>query len=1090
MELIVKSYNETKNNTEYGSDIELEITYHIMKSADIYKELFNKLNDLSNDINIIENIDIYYKNNIRVTKVFKHGVNTNDDIIIQKKSLLKPYKFNNSINKITSYRLKLNSEEVCKIKDLGPIERIRIKLRVSFILKDHDMFKVDLDLVKNIESSEKNLKEIKNMLFKKYEIKNMADNINYSLFDEMVMETEFNNNNNDLSSNDINSSIEFVKSLFNNKIGLYQSYIYKIARKIINNDMYLENFKERFGLKKLLNNVIELNSEVYYKNIIPDIQNYYVTDKIDGQRCICYIEEYQSLINIKLLTNKLYQIKEYNDTIITIKDKHKNDNSNDRKKTTILDCEIIFNSNKKDLDEISESDIFLYIFDIISLDNNKIAYKPFEERIKYLETGYNKISKLSNVNIKQYVKLTSNYKNELKEFYDSHSKSTKYEIDGLIFVPNSNITKGTNTSSKFKINSNYSNMIGYKWKPIEHMTIDFFVCKLPFNLYNNIPYNNLKLKQNDAIYILFSGISKSDYEKFKLSYMLDYKKIVDPKYLNGSMYPIQFTTSDNIYNYIYTGAEQELHNRICEFGYDIEHNKWKFKKIRTDRDVELERGDYFGNYYKIAENIWNNINNPLTFDMLISDNTSYFINDNNDFYKAQRSFNSFVKTYTLESIISEKITDKNDTDFVIDLAAGKGQDVARLSNLGFKTGLFIDNDKNALSELLNRKHNLKTINKNQIQILIKNIDLKDNYSDIIKKLTSLNIKKESADVIICNFAIHYIIINEDYLLNLIKLLDYYLKPNGRFIFTCFDGERIFNMLKSTDEWNSYENNNLKYSIKKLYKSDNLTNYGQKIDVLLPFSNNEYYTEYLMNISNILNIFNMSNFTTEISLSFDTLLDNFKHANEKVYNELSKSDKEFIGLYQFNILKKNQSNSIISKSNLNILYKNVMGGNEYINNNIMNMGNIKLIEQFPKSNRILLIINCQCDNIINNCLTKFTDKNYKNFYKHKKNKNNIIKIVGFVDKLSSYKNIFLENNNYDSIILFDKLFDCNESYDEIMIKKSSIPIILTDANNKNIIVINNELLNNIYNSDVYYENINDFQNIKNYLDINNELYIHN
>ena len=190
-------------------------------------------------------------------------------------------------------------------------------------------------------------------------------------------------------------------------------------------------------------------------------------------------------------------------------------------------------------------------------------------------------------------------------------------------------------------------MIGYKWKPIEHMTIDFFVCKLPSNLYSNIPYNNLKLKQNEYIYILFSGISQSDYKKFKLSYMLDYKKIVDEKYLNGSMYPIQFTTSDNIYNYIYVGSEQDLNNRICEFGYDTDDNKWKFKKIRTDRDVELERGDYFGNYYKIAEHIWNNINNPLTFDMLISDNTSYFMNDNNDFYKAQRSFNSFVKTYTL-----------------------------------------------------------------------------------------------------------------------------------------------------------------------------------------------------------------------------------------------------------------------------------------------------------------------------------------------------------------------------------------------------------------------------------------------------------
>ena len=84
---------------------------------------------------------------------------------------------------------------------------------------------------------------------------------------------------------------------------------------------------------------------MYYKNIIPEIKNYYVTDKIDGQRCICYIEEYESLLNIKLLTNKLYQIKEYNDNIITIKDNKDSKDIKNRKKITILDCEIIFNKN-------------------------------------------------------------------------------------------------------------------------------------------------------------------------------------------------------------------------------------------------------------------------------------------------------------------------------------------------------------------------------------------------------------------------------------------------------------------------------------------------------------------------------------------------------------------------------------------------------------------------------------------------------------------------------------------------------------------------------------------------------------------------
>lgn len=1082
---IIDLYNTKLSENKYNNNTELEITYHITKSDNIYKEIFNKLKELSKDIIIIENIDIYYNNNIRVTKNFNNGVNTNTDIITKKTSLKKPYKFSSNINNILNYRLKLNNEETIKSTNLGQIQFIRIKLRISFSFQNNDKFKIDFDLIKNINPNEKHLVEIKNRLFKNYTIDNITENLDYSLFDEMVLETEFTGK---INIDDISNSIDFIKSLFDSNIGEYQKYIYKIAKYIINNSTYLENFKEKYGLKKLLNNVLEVNSETYYKNIIPYINNYYITDKIDGQRCICFIEEYDSLINIKLIMNKLYQIKEYNDKIVIIKDSI----NKTKKKLTILDCEIIFNNSKsKDSDELSENDIFLYIFDILTLENNKIAYKPFENRIEELESGFNKIKMLSNVKIKEYKKLTSEYKNEIKEFYEKKSLNTIYEIDGLIFIPNSNVQ---NKDNKFKINTNYTNMVGYKWKPIEHMTIDFFVCKLPKNLYTNIPYKNYKIKTNEKIYILFSGISKTDYEKFKLSYMVDYKKIVDEKYTHGNIFPIQFTTSDNIYNYIYIGNEDDLHNRICEFSYNTDKNKWNFKKIRTDRDVELERSNYFGNYYTISEYIWNNINNPLTLDMLTSDNTGYFINDKNDFYKAQRSYNSFVKTYILESIISEKLTDKNQTDFVIDLASGKGQDLARLSDLGFKSGLFIDNDKNALSELLNRKHNLRTRNNKQMQIFIKNIDLKTNYLDIIKKINELNIEKESADIIICNFAIHYIIINDEYLTNFIKLLNYYLKPNGRFIFTCFDGQRVFDLLKDTEIWNSYENNNLKFSIKKLYKSNSLSNNGQKIDVLLPFSNNEYYTEYLVNLDYVLNVFQMSNFTTEISLSFSTLLEQFKTSNNKVYNNLSNSDKEFINLYQYVIIKKNQSNSIISRSNITKIYKEITGSNDNIvNNNIESQGNLEHIKNFPNSSRILVIINTEISNIINNIISLFEDNSYKNFYKFKKNKKNIVKVVGFnKNNKNSYKNIFLENQNYDSIILYNVSFIYTEFYNNILIKKSSIPMILSDENNNNIIIINKELLNKIYDDESYNNTIDndDFDNIQAYIKLNEIFYIHN
>ena len=1091
MDIIINTYNNLAiENDDKNTQLELEITYHFNKNVEIYKDIFNKLHNLSNSIQIIENIDILYENNIRLTKIFKSGINTNSDLTIKKERLLKPFVFREGINNITSYRLKCSSEKIVKSKTHGEIKMIRLKLRISFILKDYPNFKVDLDLIKNINKNEKHLKEIKNTLFKEYQVANIIDNINYSLFDDMVLETEFLTF--PVSTQEVEDSISVIKSIFGEGTNSeYQKYIFKIAKCIIQNKTYLENFRHKSGLKKLLNNVLEINTDTYFKNVIPNITEFYVTDKIDGQRCICYIEEYitesDSTINITLITNKIYLIKEYNEKIIIDK--------NTTKKTTILDCEIIFNEGTKDKDILSENDIFLYIFDIISLENEKIAFKPFQERLPFLENGFNKLKMLPNVNIKEYIKLTDNYKDELKEFYERKKSSKKYEIDGLIFTPSSKVK----TNNKFPINTNYNNMLGYKWKDIKNMTIDFFVCKLPKNLYTNIPYNKLKLEKNQNIYILFSGISKSDYNRLNLTYMIDYKKIISDKYTNGSIFPIQFSTSDSPYNYIYLDSNNNLHERICEFNYDTKEQKWVFKKIRTDRDVELERGEYFGNYFKVSESIWNNINNPLTFDMLIGSNTGYFMQDNNTFYKSQRAYNSFVKTYVLETVLSSKLTDKNSTDLVIDLASGKGQDLARLTNLGFKKGLFIDNDKNALSELVNRKHSLKTIDNNSMKIYVKNINLTTDYSIIIKILEEFDIKKESVDIIICNFAIHYILINEGNLINLIKLLNHYLKPNGRFLFTCFNGEKIFKLLKETNEWNSYENNNIKYSIKKLFKSESLTNFGQKIDVLLPFSKDAYYTEYLVNIDHVSNIFNNNNFTVEVSLSFNTLLDEFREKNYKEFENLSDSDKDYISLYQFVIVKKNQSSSIISKSNIKSLF-NISGiggagslefksSSSPFYEGLQENGNLNLIQNINNSNRILLIINTEIPTIIENITDIFIENNFKDYYKYKKNKNKIIKVVGFEESSSGiYKKLYNENKGFDSIIIYDKSFIYTELFNTILLKKSISPVILTDENNKQIIILNNEILTNIFEN--YIEDLSIYKNIINYIKSNDIVYIHN
>lgn len=959
---LLNFYNSESNNNI--SNLELEITYHstnnIQNRINLYKLIFTKLYELNKNINISEFINIYYENNInknsiRLTKQFKHGINLNKDILISKKLLFKPIKSNfNTNNLITYYNIKLNKEEELDLNLINNFKKIifiNIKFRISFIF---EKYKIELDLIKIIDQNKHNIKNIKNKIFKKYNLNNLLEEIDFTIFDEFNIETEFiNTSSNLITNNDLDKNIEFIYSLINEQSdNIYQKYIYNIAKFIINNNTYLENFKYKFGIKKLLNNVVELNPEIYYKNIMPQINNYYITDKIDGFRCIIYIVQNNDLLNIKLVTDKLISIKECNDDI---------DINNSSNLVTILDSECIFNNIKKSDENliISYNDINLYIFDIISYENEKVAYMPFEKRFEFLQKGFKKIDFFPSSKIKEFITVDKNSLNKIKEFYTKKYNNKNYYIDGLIFVPTSNVLSTDNKKEYFKINTNYNNMIGYKWKPLEDLSIDFYICKLPKNLYNNIPYNSINLKKDEIIYILFLGINKNDFDKLNISYMIDYKKIVPEQFINKLYFPIQFSPSSKPNNYIFISNNDNLHNQIGEFTYA--NNKWNLKKLREDRLVELNRGNYFGNYFKIGELIWNNMNNPLTLEMLISENKSYFLNDNNEFYKALRSFNSFVKTRLLEIILSSSLSDKNDNNWIIDLASGKGQDLPRINNLGFKNGLFIDNDSNALSELINRKYNLKTTNKeHNIKIYTKNIDLTTNYKLIIKEITTdlLDIKKESIDVIICNFAIHYILSNQENLFNLIKLLDYYLKPNGRFIFTCFNGYKINKLLEKTTTWNLYENNNLKYSIKKLYKHNNLIDIGQKIDVLLPFSNTQYYSEYLINLDYILDTFDENNFISEISLPFSTFFNEFKSKNVKINSLLTNIDKEYIDLYQFNIIKKNINNNITLKSNIlsffnsqeKIIIKSYYKGsnNSNINTKLKKKYNIdKLLFKLPK-----------------------------------------------------------------------------------------------------------------------------------------------
>ena len=91
---------------------------------------------------------------------------------------------------------------------------------------------------------------------------------------------------------------------------------------------------------------------------------------------------------------------------------------------------------------------------------------------------------------------------------------------------------------------------------------------------------------------------------------------------------------------------------------------------------------------------------------------------------------------------------------------------------------------------------------------------------------------------------------------------------------------------------------IKYSIKKQYKINVLEPIGQKIDVLLPFSNNDYYSEYLVNIEYIASEFSSYGITLETDQSFEEYLTEYKNTNYKGFNTMDTDDRKYSGLYHY------------------------------------------------------------------------------------------------------------------------------------------------------------------------------------------------
>jgi hypothetical protein len=551
--------------------------------------------------------------------------------------------------------------------------------------------------------------------------------------------------------------------------------------KLINGDkyepnmrIYPSNFIGPSSATLQIQNIAPINENTN----IPNIRNEYtVTEKADGLRCIMFILENGRIYLINTNMNVLFtgaqtDVKELFNTL--------------------TDGELILHDKYGDF-------INLYAaFDIYYIDKKDIRTLGFVQRSQdELKSKY-RLPILKHV--MQILKPKSIIRDEpcpitieSKQFYPINPYTDnifdacnyilrqeseglfKYKTDGLIFTPAA-MGVGSNIIGKAGPLNKSTWDYSFKWKPAHHNTVDFLVttkkAKNGLDEVVSLFQGGLQTSSVNQISEYKIIVLRCGFDENKHGYINPCQDVINDKLpIYGaedkkgarSYVPMQFFPTNpydpagGICNIMLkkdsTGVQQMFtednevfgDNTIVEFRYDLnEESGWRWIpiKVRYDKTAELRNGNpNFGNAYHVANSNWHSIHNPITEQMIctgasipdeLADDDVYY-NKNVGTSNTTRSLRDFHNLFVKKLLITS-VAKREDT--LIDYACGKGGDFPKWiqAKLSFVFGIDIakDNLENRLDGACARFLNYRK--------KFKNIP----YALFVNGNSSLNIRKGAA----------------------------------------------------------------------------------------------------------------------------------------------------------------------------------------------------------------------------------------------------------------------------------------------------------------------------------------------------------
>lgn len=679
----------------------------------------------------------------------------------------------------------------------------------------------------------------------------------------------------------------------------YQAAVYDIANAILP-PRRAQAFKMSKSLKSLGPSVVDLGRNYFYRDLRFEMPKFSITYKADGVRSMIIASKSG---RIRLIGADFVELQSAKPTFSRSVESAKAAN------LAIPEDPVIWVLEGELL-----GDVFL-IFDCLVHGGKSICKEPLNNRLDIAKNYIPDVPKSKSIGIKQvlmkkFIYLTEDWPKEVEQFY---RKKPDFPIDGWVFT---------------EINADYNSTKIYKWKPPSHLSVDFYV--LPAGRKDDF------LKEGTRIW-LCTGITREMFSAQRLKLPLEWSREYSalPEY-----FPVPFSSSFHAAAYDYTLTKEDvkillqdlpkdarLRKNVIEMGFlpgdEIVPFRMRVMRVRTDRAKELATGGYFGNDYRIAELNLQSVMNPLqisdfrpiedseqpsrsphepTSEQQGNNAAGYFRTVNNTRWRAIRSWNNQIKDYVFRTYMRSK------NQSVLDLAAGRAQDLTRYYKLGVNHLIMTDIDSNAISEIITRKYwLLKESRKGdnyKTNLRVATVDL--NSAGAINELGKLGVNKNNT-MVVCNMAIHYMSESDNQCKNFVSLVDFSSVRGGMFVFSCFDGQRVWDLLRQnngvwSDSYDESGRPNGMYHIELVNDTNTampakMPDWGTRIRLRLPFTGEALYEEPLVKITSLNNILS-KRFIKTVEIPF---CDNDLSIKPKT--PLKEADKIFSGLYSYFIYTK-------------------------------------------------------------------------------------------------------------------------------------------------------------------------------------------